>query len=100
MTFCDITTRAILERNVINAKKLTKNRVFHRTTNHASKIHKQQALQMPISDCQNFEFWNPIFLKLKILTIKKHRINVIEAGPGYAHAKFCGNLMIFDTQTV
>ena len=58
---------------------------------------------MSISNFQSFEFLQLFLIENKIPTTSKFKENrniCLEAGPGYAHANFIGNSMIFDNQTV
>ena len=52
---------------------------------------------MAISDLQNFWVFDRINTTFEI---SKNGIYIIEAGPGYAHAKFGVNPMFFDTPLV
>ena len=69
---------------------------------------KQQALQHGYLGFSNFCVFDPPpkkkwIIQNKIQTILKFQqseIYVKDAGPGYAHAKFVGNSMIFHTQMV
>ena len=66
-------------------KKSPKKHVFKRNTNKAAKIRKTTSAKIRLSRISNIlSYENNIQTILKL----KNGINVIEAGAGYAYAKF------------